>query len=163
MVTPTLFAKIFEPINRSYTNVTTSHINADFLAADFTGPNTLARLVRPVNTAATPGQNVIIPLEITSRGNEQRISLSLSYDIALLGVPTTAVCGSGAAGCTVSLDRRQPGRVGLIFTRAMPLDAGRREFARITFPTFINTAPSTPISVGDLPIARATTNSRSFL
>ena len=103
---------------------------------------------------ATPGQSVTIPLEITSRGNERLISLSLEYDMALLGVPTSAACGLDAANCTVTLDRLQSGRVGIAFTLATPLDAGVREFARITFPTFINTAPDTPISMGDLPIAR---------
>ena len=44
-----------------------------------------------MNTAATAGQPVVVPVEITSLGNEISLSFSLAFDQALLGVPTSAL------------------------------------------------------------------------
>ncbi len=155
VITPTGLGKTYEPITRTYTNVTTNITGADFVAYNAPGPGGNPREVKVINAVTTPGQPVTVPVEITSQGNETRLAFSLNYDVALLGVPT-AVCGTGAAGCTITVNNSLAGRVGITIVPAgaAALTAGTRQIARVTFPTFPTGALSTPISFGDNPTLR---------
>jgi hypothetical protein len=149
--------RTFEPISRTYNNVTTNIPNADFVAYDTSGgPGGNPREIRVVNTAAA-GQPVSVPVEIVSQGNERSIGFSIAYDPALLGVPTGATCGGGFAGCTITqFDTSVAGRVGITVSRGTAPAAGVRELVIVTSPTFPNAAPSTPLVFADVPVARAT-------
>ncbi len=155
VITPTGLGKTYEPITRTYTNVTTNITGADFVAYNAPGPGGNPREVKVINAVTTPGQPVTVPVEITSQGNETRLAFSLNYDVALLGVPT-AVCGTGAAGCTITVNNSLAGRVGITIVPAgaAALTAGTRQIARVTFPTFPTGALSTPVSFGDNPTLR---------
>jgi hypothetical protein len=154
--------RTFEPLSRTYANVANNIAGADFLAYDTTGgPGANPREVRVVNTAATPGDAVAVPIEMVSLGNERAVSFSLAFDQAILGVPTNLSCGGDFAGCTVAtFDTSTPGRVGVTVTRGTaPAAAGVREVVRVTFPTAANnTAASTGVTFADAPAARSIRN-----
>jgi phosphatidate phosphatase APP1 len=154
--------RTFEPLSRTYSNVANNIAGADFLAYDTTGgPGANPRELRVVNTAATPGDAVAVPIEMVSLGNERAVSFSLAFDQAILGVPTNLSCGGDFAGCTVAtFDTSTPGRVGVTVTRgAAPAAAGVREVVRVTFPTAANnTAASTGVTFADAPAARSIRN-----
>ncbi|MEQ1605547.1 MAG: cohesin domain-containing protein, partial [Pyrinomonadaceae bacterium] len=157
VITPTGLGKIYDPITRTYTNVNGNITNANFVAYDQAGPNAVPREVRPVNTVATPGSPVTVPLEAVSLGNETSFAFSLNFDTALLGIPTI-VCGTSTPGCAVTINTSQPGKAGITIIPAGPMTAGIREVARLTFPTNLGTATSTPLSFGDVPTVRDVRN-----
>ena len=153
VITPTGLGKTYEPISQTYTNVTTNIANADFIAYNAPGPGGNPRQLSVVNSVTNPGQPVMVPVSMTVQGNETRMAFSLSYDIALLGIPT-AVCGAGAPGCAITVNNSLPGKVGITVMPAVQIAAGTREIVNLTFPTFVSTALSTPVSFGDIPVAR---------
>jgi len=97
VLTPSGLSKTFEPVSRTYTNVTANITNADFTAYNDLGPGQNPRNVRAGNTVTAPGSAAVVPVVITSRGNEVKVSLSLSFDIAALGIPAVT-CGSDVPG-----------------------------------------------------------------
>jgi uncharacterized repeat protein (TIGR01451 family) len=153
VVTPSGLGKIYEPISRTYANVTTSITNADFVAYNAPGPGGIPREVRVVNTVANAGSPVTVPIDVTSQANETRFEFSLSFDNALLGIPTVA-CGTNTTGCTVTVNTSVPGRAGVTISSFPALTAGAREIARVTFPTSLNTATATPVNFADQPTVR---------
>jgi Zn-dependent metalloprotease len=155
LVTPTLANNTFEPNNRSYTNVTASVSNADFVAYD---ENTFPRKLTVVNSFATPGQPVTVPISLASLGNEEGFSFSLSYETARLSNPQVA-CGSDATGCTITTNPGT-GVIGIVIDN-VTVAAGTRQIATVTFDTTANppnTASNTPVAFTNSPTPRSVSN-----
>jgi hypothetical protein len=159
-ITPSSSGRVFEPLSRTYANVANNISGADFLAYDTSGgANANPREIRFVNAVAAAGQPVTVPVEVASLGNERVFAFSVGYDAALMGSPTNISCGADFAGCTVAaFDTSTPGRVGIRVSRGGAMAAGAREVVRVTFPTFANTASSTPLTFADNPVQRRTLN-----
>ena len=112
-----------------------------------------------VNSYATPGQQVSVPIVLTSEGNERTVAFSLNYDNNPFAGNPTVVCGSSAPGCTVTFNNSTAGGVGTTVTTAAPLSAGPREVARVLFQSLATNLASTPVTFGNVPIVRLITDS----
>lgn len=155
LVTPTLSGNTFEPNNRSYSNVTVNVSNADFVAYDDAN---LPRKMTVVNSFATPGQPVTVPISIVSLGNEEGFSFSLSYDTSKLSNPQVA-CGSDASGCTITTNPGT-GAIGIVIDN-LTVTAGTKQIAAVTFDTTANppnTASNTPVGFVNSPTPRSISN-----
>ena len=155
LVTPTLSGNTFEPNNRSYSNVTVNVSNADFVASDDAD---LPRKLTVVDTFATPGQPVTVPISIVSLGNEEGFGFSLSYDTAKLSNPQVA-CGSDTTGCTITTNPGT-GAIGIVLDN-FTIAAGTRQIATVTFDTTANppnTSSNTPVGFVNSPTPRSTSN-----
>ena len=153
VITPSGFGKTYEPITRTYTNVTNNITGADFVAYNTEGPGALPRNVRVENSVAIAGNPADVPVVVSSLGNETNFAFSLNFDIAVMGIPTVG-CGADAVNCAIVVNNNQPGKVGITITPAAVMTPGIREVARVTFPTFASTLASTPVSFGDIPTVR---------
>lgn len=157
-ITPAGLGKTYEPISRSYANVTTNILNPNFIAYDVPGPNANPRSTRIVNTVATAGQPVSVPFIMsTALGNETKVSFTAHYVVGVLGVPTVT-CGSHVPGCTVAVNNSIPGKVGVTITPVGAITPGLRQVALMTFPTSPSAVASTPILFGDFPTTRLVTD-----
>ena len=151
-VTPTSSGTTFEPLNRNYSNVTGNITGADFVGYD---TNSFPRTLSVVNSFATPGQSVTVPVSLNSLGNEAGLSFSLNYDTTRLSDPTVT-CGSDAAGCTVTTNSGT-NAIGVTID-GVSFTAGTRQVATITFNTTANppnTASNTPLVFVDSPTPRS--------
>ena len=151
-VTPSMAGKAFDPSSRTYTAVTNNITGADFTA--FNSPGGVPRDLKVVNGYTTPGQPVVVPIVLTSLGNEASITFSLNYDTNVSNTPTVA-CGSSAPGCTVTTDTSILGRIGITIVPATPLAAGQREIAKVTFQTLATGVSNAPVTFGDSPRPRS--------
>lgn len=155
LITPTLSGYTFEPINRSYTGVNVSITNANFVGRTGASP----RIVRVVNAYTTPGQNVTVPIELVSQGNENSVGFSLTYDQSLVFNPMVAL-GSAAAGGSLVVNNSTAGQVGVLV--ALPsgqsFTTGTRQIATVTFSTAANTASNTPVNFSGTPVIRRVAN-----
>ena len=155
LVTPSLANNTFEPNNRSYTNVQSNVTNADFTAYD---SGNVPRKLTVVNSFATPGQPVTVPVSLVSQGNEEGFSFSLSYDSNLLSNPSVA-CGSDAAGCVITTNSGS-GAIGIVIDN-VTFAAGTRQIATVTFNTTANppnTASNTPVGFVNSPTPKSVSN-----
>jgi hypothetical protein len=159
-ITPSGLGKAYEATTRTYSNVNTNISGADFLAYDVPGPNAIPRTARVVSQTATPGTPVTIPVLMTTTGVESRVAFTVQFAVGTLGIPTVA-CGTGAAGCNLSVDVFSPGKVGITIVPTAPLAAGTVQVARITFPTFPTNLTGTPVTFGDFPTARSVRNAEN--
>ncbi|MEQ1607114.1 MAG: MBG domain-containing protein [Pyrinomonadaceae bacterium] len=161
IVTPSNVGKTYEPINRTYMNVTTSITSANFIEYGAEGSTSNPRnlsvgssTITSANSSMTsPEQIVSVPVLLTSQGNEAKIDFSLNYDLAILGIPAVT-CGADTSGCTVVVNNSLPGKVGISITPTSVVAAGTREIVRVTFPISTNNLITTPISFGDQPTMR---------
>jgi hypothetical protein len=156
-ITPSGLGKVYEATSRTYNNAGGNISGADFLAYDIVGPNTIPRSARVSSQIATQGQPVTVPILLTATGVETRVSFSVEYPTASLGIPTVT-CGTGTPNCTVTVDNSLPGKTGITITPTTALTAGTREIVKITFPTFTNPATSAQIRFGDFPTAKDVRN-----
>ncbi len=160
-ITPSLSGNTFEPTTRNYSNLTTSVTDANFVAYD---SNNFPRKLTVVNSFATPGQTVTVPISLNSLGNEEAFSFSLSYDATLLSNPQVA-CGSGFSGCSITTNQGS-GAIGIVLDRNTPVVAGNRQIATVTFNTTANppnTAANTPVNFTDSPTPRSISNGNGDL
>ncbi len=119
---------------------------------------TTSRLIRVVNTSASPGSTVNVPIELAAQGNENALGFSLVFDASILSNPQ-AVRGKDAGAATLNTNSSQTnsGRYGI--TLALPTGqqfaAGTLEIVAVTFSVNTNiSADSTTLGFGDQPIAR---------
>nr|MBP7476338.1 Ig-like domain repeat protein [Pyrinomonadaceae bacterium] len=155
-VTPAMAGKVFDPISRSYANLSTNATGGNFTAYNI---GTANRELRIVNTFASPGQSVAVPIQMTTLGGERTIAFSISYDINPLSSPTVT-CGSGISGCTINVDASMmPGKIGVSITSPQPLQPGTVEAARVTFQSVATDLSNTPLTFTDQPVARSVRNS----
>ena len=160
LVTPSLAGNTFEPNQRSYSNVQSDVTNANFIAFD---NGNIPRTLTVINTFATPGQPVTVPIVLASQGNEEGFSFSLSYDTALLSNPQVA-CGSDATGCAITTNQGT-GAIGIVIDN-VTFAAGTRQLATVTFDTTANppnTASNTPVGFANSPTPRSVSNGNGDL
>lgn len=159
-VTPSGLGKQYEAIKRTYSGVTNNITGGNFIAYDVPGPNALPRTARMNNQIATAGQGVTMPVLMTTTGAETKVSFSVNTNVAMVGVPTVS-CGSGAPGCSLSVDTSLPGKLGITMTPVGALSAGTREIVRISYPTFATATGTMPVQFGDFPTTRDVRNSEN--
>jgi hypothetical protein len=161
LLTPSLAGHTFEPNNLSYTNVTSNITNADFVG--FTGSST--RVVRVVSKEGTPGQSVVVPVELVSQGNENSLGFSVVYDPALLSNPVVAL-GNDALSASLTVNNATSGQTGVLIglPSGQTFAAGTRQIVKVTY-TISNSIPvavySTPVALGNSPIVRQVTNTNA--
>ncbi|MBK8150618.1 MAG: DUF2341 domain-containing protein [Acidobacteria bacterium] len=156
-ITPTLAGYVFDPISRSYSNLSGNVTTGNFIGYTGTAP----RVIKAISQNVAPVAQVIVPVTMVSQGTEHGVAFSVAYDQNVLSY-LSVVAGDDCAGCAVNAASGTPGQLGI--TAVMPADqvitAGTRQVIRITF----NTTPTTPmftgsaIAFGDAPTARQVTS-----
>ncbi|MEQ1645592.1 MAG: carboxypeptidase regulatory-like domain-containing protein, partial [Pyrinomonadaceae bacterium] len=151
VVTPSGLGKVYDPITRTFNNVTAS-TTANFIAYD---PNAIPRTIKVIDTYPVPGAANAVPIVMNSQGTETFVSFSLNYSVNPLATNPTAVCGAATApGCTVALNNATPGQIGVTITNPVAFTAGAAEIAVINFQTLTNNLGSTALAFGDAPVVR---------
>lgn len=157
LVTPTLSGHNFEPFNLSYNNLSTNITDANFIAA--TG--TPSRTLRVVTTDTIAGNQVTVPVELVSQGNENSVGFSLNFDANLLSNAQVTLGADASAGSLFV--NSQTGKIGVIV--ALPAGqtfaAGNRQIATVTFSTAQTALYSTPLNFTDQPIAKEITDTNA--
>lgn len=158
LVTPSLAGFNFDPINRSYTNLTANVTDANFTR--FVGGS--PRLISVVSQNVVPGNQAVVPITLLSQGNENAVGFSLSYDPAVLSNPVV-VLGADSAGGSLIVNDGTPGQLGVIVARpagqAYTVSPPARQLVTITFDTVASPpAFSTPLTFTDTPVSRAVSN-----
>lgn len=144
----------YEPNSHSYTTLSSSVLNSDFMA--FAGE--IPRTARVQTSFATPGSSVTVPVMFNSLGNEKALDFSVTYDLNPLSSPTVT-CGTDAPDCSIIRDISVAGKLGVRIVLASSLASGDREIARITFQTVSTSVANSDITFGDVPTARSTRDS----
>lgn len=155
LVTPSLAGYNFDPINRSYSNVTANVTNANFTR--FTGGS--PRLISVVSQNVVPGNQVVVPITMASQGNENAVGFSLSYDPAVLSNPVVAL-GTDSVGGSLIVNDGVAGQLGVIVAKpagqSYSISPPARQLVTITFDTSATPpAFSTPLTFTDSPVLRA--------
>ena len=152
-LTPTLAGKVFDPTSR-VVNSTANVTGVNFIA--YNSPGGIPRNIFVVNTHATPGNAVTVPIRMTSQGTEKTMAFSLDYPLGVLFTPVVA-CGASVAGCAIASTNINPGKLGVTITAAgAGVAAGLREIATVTFQTNIGFAPpNAALDFSDTPTARS--------
>lgn len=158
LITPSLAGQNFDPINRSYTNLTANVTDANFTR--FTGGS--PRLIAVVSQNVVPGNQAVVPITMLSQGNENAVGFSLSYDPAVLSNPVVAL-GADSVGGSLIVNDTVAGQLGVIVARpsgqAYAVSPPARQLVTITFDTSATPpAFSTPLTFTDTPVERAVAN-----
>jgi hypothetical protein len=113
-------------------------------------------------TVAVDG-NVSLPVSLVANGNENALGFTLDFDPALLNYNGVAL-GTGASGASLLLNTSHSasGQVGVAL--AMPagamFSAGTQQLVIVSFTSpIITSSTTTPVTFGDIPIARQLTAS----
>lgn len=118
-----------------------------------------SRLVRLATNSASPGDTVVLPIDLVSQGDENAFGFSVSFatnQLTFLG----ATSGTNASGLQLNVNANQlaSGRVGL--AGALPFgtsfSAGTRQVVQLSFRVSAALAAgvSAPVTFADLPIPR---------
>lgn len=138
-----------------------SDTNANSLPATFTaGDVTIAapRTIRVVDTNGTVGQQVTVNIETDAVGDEASYGFSLNYDSNVLTNPVVAI---GTAGGNVLSNTNVVGQIGVsVDFGGGTIAAGNNQLLiTVTFDVSPSAGEgSTPITFGDTPAARSTSN-----
>ncbi len=114
------------------------------------------RVVRVVNVSASPGNQVLVSIEVDANGDENGFGFTLNYDANKLSNPLVAQ-GTGTAGTFLIPNANTAGRVGVIdaFAPGATIQAGTRQLVTIRFDVAANAAGgNTPLTFGDTPVLR---------
>ncbi|MBK6725338.1 MAG: right-handed parallel beta-helix repeat-containing protein [Acidobacteria bacterium] len=78
---------------------------------------------------------VIVPIELTSQGNEVAMSFTLEYDQTVLANPRITLGKFAPAGSTLTVNTNEPGRIGILIdsANAMTASAMPRPLLNVTF------------------------------
>jgi hypothetical protein len=159
LVTPTMAGKVMSPTTRTYTGITTSQTAANFVAYD-TG--SIPRTLNVVNAYAVPGSPVTQNITLTAQSDEASLSFSLNYDPAILSSPVVACGTDSGAGCPLTVNTGTPGVIGVsVDPVAATWAAGTRIVITVTYATAATAASNTPVTFGDVPTLRRTSDSGS--
>ena len=158
LITPSLTGFTFEPTNRSYSNVTTDVTTANFNG--FAGPS--SRIVRVLNGYTTPGQNVTVPVELVSQGNENSVGFTINYDPTLVFNPVVTL-GADAGSASLLVNSGTSGKVGaaIALPTGQAFATGTRQLATITFNTNPTSVSSTPLTFGNVPVILRVANANA--
>jgi hypothetical protein len=162
LITPTLAGYNFDPMNRSYSNV-----SANITTADFTGyTGNSQRVISVGSQNVVPGSQAVVPINLVSQGNENSVGFSISYDPAVLSNPVVAV-GADCGDCSLIVNDSIAGQLAIIASKPsgmmFAVSPPAREMVTITF----NTTPTPPmytgslITFGDTPVLREVTNTNA--
>lgn len=160
LVTPTMAGKVMSPTTRTYTGITADVTNANFVAYD-TG--NVPRTLNVVNAYAVPGSPVTQNITLTAQGDEASLSFSLNYNPAILSAPVVG-CGVDSGGsCTLTANTGTPGVIGISVDPqgGGTWAAGTRIVVTVTYVTAPTAAANTPVTFGDVPTLRRTSDSGS--
>ncbi|HVF45929.1 MAG TPA: hypothetical protein VNA17_00035 [Pyrinomonadaceae bacterium] len=153
-VTPSDQENTFEPLSRTYTNVTADITSANFVAF---GSGRLQRHLRVDTTyVESPGQ-AAVPIVLTGLGNERKVSFSLMFDTARLGSPVVT-CGPDAPLCVIMQANSAAGTVGIMVTFATLPAPGERRILTVTFAANSGANSNTPVLFSGSPTALVTTD-----
>lgn len=160
LITPTLAGKVMSPTTRTYTGISADVTNANFVAYD-TG--NIPRTLNLVNAYAVPGSPVTQNITLTAQGDEASLSFSVNYNSAILSAPTVACGVDSGAGCTLTANTGTPGVIGVSVDPqgGGTWAAGTRIVVTVTYNTAPTAAPNTPVTFGDAPTLRRTSDSGS--
>lgn len=117
------------------------------------------RVIRVVNASAQPGGMVNVSIGIEAQGNENVFSFSLNFDPTVLSNPVVTGGATLPPGYQLTVNDTQAaqGRVGvlLLLKPGEALPAGSRDLIVVKFNVAASaTTASTPVTFGNLPIAR---------
>jgi uncharacterized protein (TIGR03437 family) len=116
------------------------------------------REIRAVNASASPGQSLIVAIELNSQGDENASGFSLNFNPALLSYQSASLGNGVPAGAAffINPNAAASGRIG--FTLALPAEqkfqAGARQVFTVTFNVANNAVGSATLSFGDDPARR---------
>jgi len=106
-----------------------------------------------------PTQNVNVVVELAAQGDENSVGFSLNYDSTILSNPNV-VLNADASTAFLTVNNSQTGKVGILL--ALPagqaFTVGTKSLVTITFNTAPTNAYSSPVTFGDMPLAREVTN-----
>ncbi len=116
------------------------------------------RVIRAVNTFASPGGTADVAVELVSQGDENALGFSLVFDPATLSNPQARLGRDAtSASLNVNTSQQSQGRLGILLslTTGQRFSAGARELVVVNFAVTPSTAAvSTPVDFGDQPISR---------
>lgn len=126
---------------------------------NFTAEPAPSRQLRVIGGNTVPGQAVQAVVELVAQGDENSLGFSLNFDPAILSNPQAAL-NADAAGAFLTLNTASSERLGVLL--ALPAGqsfaAGARSLLTLTFNTAPTIAYGTPLTFGDVPIAKEITN-----
>ena len=114
------------------------------------------RIIRVVNASASPGQQVLMSVEIDANGDENGFGFTLNYDATKLSNPLVAQ-GTGTQGTFLIPNTNNAGRVGVIlaFAPGATIAAGTKQIVTIRFNVAANaTGGITSLVFADAPVIR---------
>ncbi len=124
-----------------------------------------SREVRMLNTSASPGSTVDVPIQLLAQGDENALGFSLNFDPAILSNPQARLGkDAGSASLNTNASQAGAGRFGiaLALSAGQTFAAGTREIVVVTFTVNSNpTADSTRIEFGGQPIAQEVVDASS--
>lgn len=158
-VTPSAIGYTFAPLNREYANLANNVGNANFTAT-----NAPSRQLRIIGGDAKPGQNVNVVVEMVAQGDENSVGFSLNFNQTILSNPQV-FAGADAQSATLIVNDTQAssGKIGVI--AALPagqsFTAGTKQIVTIAFNTAPTNVYSSPVTFGNVPIAKAVVNTNA--
>ncbi len=156
-VTPSALGYTFNPISQQFTNLTNDDLNVNFNAT--AAP---VRQMRIIGGNATPGQNISATVELVAQGDENSLGFSLNYDPAILSNPNV-VLNQDAASASLTVNASQSGKLAILLglPAGQAFTAGTKSLLTITFNTAPTSAFNSPLTFGDVPLARGIANTNS--
>jgi len=128
--------------------------------------NPAFRILRVVTSTVEAGQNITVPVDIDSQGDENALGFSLSFDPTKLTYVST-VRGDGAPEATLNVNTAGAATGHLGFALGNPageaLQAGTRRLLVVTFSVPLPVSGPTNISFSDSPIGREIVNTNAAL
>lgn len=156
-VAPAAIGFTFDPLNRQYLTM-----SGDITNANFNATAAPSRQLRIIGGDTHPGQNVNVVVEMVAQGDENSAGFSLNFDPAILSNPQ-AVLGADSLSAMLITNDAGAGKYGVLL--ALPAGqsfvAGTKSLVTITFATAATQVYSSPITFGNLPIAKSVANTNA--
>ncbi|MGH9798848.1 MAG: carboxypeptidase-like regulatory domain-containing protein, partial [Blastocatellia bacterium] len=156
-VTPSALGYTFNPISQQFNNLTN-----DNLGVNFFGTPAPSRQLRVIGGDTKPTQNVNVVIELVAQSDENSVGFSLNYDSTILSNPNV-VLNADASTAFLTVNNSQNGKVGILL--ALPsgqaFGVGTKSLVTITFNTTATNAYSSPVTFGDVPLARGVSNTNA--
>ncbi|MBS1797390.1 MAG: carboxypeptidase regulatory-like domain-containing protein [Acidobacteria bacterium] len=156
-VTPAALGYTFNPLARSYPNLTANVTNANFTAT--AAPT---RQLRAVGGDAAPGSPVAVTVELVAQGDENAVGFTLDYDAIVLSNPTV-VLNPDAAAAVLTVNSAAAGHLGIVLSlpAGQSFTAGTKSLVTATFNTTPNALYSSAVTFGDTPVLRQIVNANA--
>ncbi len=156
-VTPSAIGYTFNPISQQFNNLTNDDLNVNFTAT-----SAPSRQLRVIGGNAAPGQNVEAIVELVAQGDENALGFSLNYDPAILSNPQVTL-NSDASNGFLTVNNSTAAKLGVLL--ALPagqaFTVGTKSLVTVTFSTMATSEYSSPITFGDVPLAKEITNTNA--